>query len=198
MRVLIAAITLISFASSTMAVTTQDLENELDSLGMSAGTIVWTTARLQAGEKKLKAFTKLRVVGAVVSLTDCRPSMPPALCEKLSLNVQTDDGYSLTLNLGPSATWMSGANGTFARALTKNNPQRGYQKWSKSVLEAIAASEVLIGMTSAQARTSWGYPDDKRVTITKRGTSEQWIYGRPLSGASYLYLENDKVVAVQN
>ena len=42
--------------------------------------------------------------------------------------------------------------------------------------------------------SSWGKPQSINTTTTVRGKKEQWVYGTK----SYLYFENDTLVAIQN
>lgn len=50
-----------------------------------------------------------------------------------------------------------------------------------------------IGMTAAEARASaWGEPRSVNRTTTARGEREQWVYS-----SGYLYLDNGRVVAIQ-
>ena len=53
-----------------------------------------------------------------------------------------------------------------------------------------------IGMTSQQVvkETNWGRPYDINRTTTRRGTSEQWVYGN----RRYLYFENGILTAIQD
>jgi len=55
--------------------------------------------------------------------------------------------------------------------------------------------DVAIGMSSYHARTSnWGEPLKINTTIDARGKYEQWVY----RNGRYLYLENDRVTAIQH
>jgi hypothetical protein len=47
-----------------------------------------------------------------------------------------------------------------------------------------------IGMPDVWAIKSVGNPDDVNQTVFSNFTQEQWIYGNPLYGATYLYFEN--------
>lgn len=55
--------------------------------------------------------------------------------------------------------------------------------------------EPYIGMSAydAEFNCTWGSPQDKNITETQYGKEEQWVYG----GNHYLYIENNKVVAIQ-
>jgi hypothetical protein len=55
--------------------------------------------------------------------------------------------------------------------------------------------DVQIGMTRQQVikNTRWGTPMKINTTITKYGTTEQWVYW----GYQYLYFENGKLTVIQ-
>ena len=55
---------------------------------------------------------------------------------------------------------------------------------------AIASSEVRIGMTADQARMSWGRPISINASGSKSGRREQWVYDRGSNPSQYLYFEN--------
>ena len=56
------------------------------------------------------------------------------------------------------------------------------------------APDPSIGMTSDEVLNSrWGNPNDKNVTTTADGSSEQWVY----DSYGYVYLDNDIVTAIQ-
>ncbi|MFS0883418.1 hypothetical protein [Metabacillus niabensis] len=55
-------------------------------------------------------------------------------------------------------------------------------------------SSVTIGMTKEEVLTKgWGKPEDINRTVTKYGTSEQWIY----SNYNYLYFEDGILTSIQ-
>lgn len=55
--------------------------------------------------------------------------------------------------------------------------------------------EPYIGMSAydAEYNCTWGKPSKKNITETQSGKSEQWVF----SGYGYLYIENDRIVALQ-
>lgn len=67
------------------------------------------------------------------------------------------------------------------------------KKWSKQVLEAIKANQVVIGMNEQEARLSWGEPVHINTTTGAAFKEEQWVYG----DGYYLYFANDKLSNVQ-
>lgn len=66
--------------------------------------------------------------------------------------------------------------------------------WDVRIVDAIKRNSLIIGMTDRQAMLSWGKPNKINRTHTARGTNEQWVY----QNNSYLYFENDVLVAIQN
>jgi hypothetical protein len=75
---------------------------------------------------------------------------------------------------------------------TESDPRKEY-KWSASTWKLIEEGKVKIGMSREQVRLSWGEPKDINSTITRRGTSEQWVYS-----GNYLYFENGKLTTIQD
>ena len=65
-------------------------------------------------------------------------------------------------------------------------------------LEQISKAEISVGMNRHELLMSWGVPNDVNTTTVAGGTSAQWIYGDPIYGANYVYLDNDVVTAIQN
>jgi hypothetical protein len=60
--------------------------------------------------------------------------------------------------------------------------------------EKVAKGLIWIGMSEAMLLDSWGRPDDINTTVTRYGTSKQFVYGL----GRYVYVENGKVEAWQN
>jgi hypothetical protein len=69
--------------------------------------------------------------------------------------------------------------------LSKNRP--------KAIISAIQEMSIVIGMTKAEAKLSWGEPDDINRTVGAWGVNEQWIYNH-----TYLYFQNDKLTSFQD
>lgn len=65
-------------------------------------------------------------------------------------------------------------------------------------LEKISDAKVSVGMNRHELLMSWGVPDDVNSTHTSTGSSDQYVYGNPIYGASYVYLDNDVITAIQN
>jgi hypothetical protein len=60
--------------------------------------------------------------------------------------------------------------------------------------EKVAKGLIWIGMTEAMLLDSRGRPNDINTTVTRYGTSKQYVYG----SGQYVYVENGKVDAWQN
>lgn len=80
-----------------------------------------------------------------------------------------------------------------AIAKEKRDDKRLRAKWGKKVWNAVEKGTVFIGMTSEQARRSWGEPSDINRTINASGTSEQWVYD-----GAYLYFQDGILTTIQN
>lgn len=64
----------------------------------------------------------------------------------------------------------------------------------KKVKAKLASGKIWVGATARQAELSWGRPEEIHRTTTATKTREQWVYG----SGNYLYIENGRVVAIQN
>lgn len=69
---------------------------------------------------------------------------------------------------------------------------------SAQSLESISSGKITIGMNRHELLMSWGVPSDTNNTTTVGGKSSQWVYGNPIYGANYVYLDNDVITAIQN
>jgi len=67
-------------------------------------------------------------------------------------------------------------------------------KYGASIGKLISENKVIIGMSKNICTLSWGEPYDINRTITKERVFEQWVY----SMGTYLYFENDVLVAIQD
>lgn len=68
------------------------------------------------------------------------------------------------------------------------------KKYGAIVGKLILNNKVVIGMSKEICKFSWGDPYDINRTITKNKNFEQWVY----SMGTYLYFENDILVAIQD
>ena len=69
---------------------------------------------------------------------------------------------------------------------------------SAANLERISNGEISIGMNRHELLMSWGVPSDVNSTHTTGGSRDQYVYGNPIYGANYVYLDNDVITAIQN
>ncbi len=72
--------------------------------------------------------------------------------------------------------------------------RKNIEDFGKYYGKLVNEGKVQIGMSTKMCRAAWGAPDDINRTVTKYGTSEQWVYGI----GSYLYFEDGKLTAIQN
>lgn len=54
-----------------------------------------------------------------------------------------------------------------------------------------------VGLRNVEVIYSVGYPDKINTTTNTGGTHEQWVYGSPIYGANYVYLDNGIVTSYQ-
>lgn len=66
-----------------------------------------------------------------------------------------------------------------------------------TIAKRISRGTVWIGMTRVMLMDSKGSPDDKNITKTVYGTSEQWVYRKRGYNADYVYLDDVVVTAIQ-
>ena len=71
-----------------------------------------------------------------------------------------------------------------------------YPNWSKEVCNAVAKSQIIIGMTKKQVETAWGRPYKINTTTGTYGTHEQWKMHDSIN-SSYVYFENGKLTTIQ-
>jgi hypothetical protein len=66
------------------------------------------------------------------------------------------------------------------------------------MLDLIRTRTVTVGMSAGEVLQSWGQPTKINRSTFAWGTSEQWIYRYgPIQNTRYIYLDNDRVVAIQ-
>ena len=73
-----------------------------------------------------------------------------------------------------------------------------HQDWKVLVCENVASKKVSIGMTPEQIRSAWGKPQSVNRTVFSGHVSEQWVYGDPGEGATYLYVEDGEMTSFQD
>lgn len=64
---------------------------------------------------------------------------------------------------------------------------------SRKIEAAIAAKQVLVGMTREEVERAWGKPDRTDRSSSGAGVREQWAY----ANGSYVYFGNEKVTSVE-
>lgn len=62
--------------------------------------------------------------------------------------------------------------------------------WPERFRNAVIEQEVMIGMTRDMVREAWGRPVTINRTVTERGETQQWVYGR----GHYVYFDESGVV----
>jgi hypothetical protein len=139
------------------------------------------------GSVKIRRFVPVKVIDVVAGWDEHEP---------VRLIVRTDSGFEGFVDLNVSGTNVAAILQKYSRFeeyfLTED--PRTTHPWSRDIWSAIEGSKVFIGMTSEQARWSWGSPSDVNATITSGVHHEQWVYGN----GSYLYLDDGVVTGIQN
>lgn len=69
--------------------------------------------------------------------------------------------------------------------------------YGRKIADGIYNGVPVIGMTSRQFFMCRDWPDDRNVTETAYGTSEQFVYRYGQFGTKYYYFTNDKLTAIQ-
>lgn len=125
------------------------------------------------GMVAFKNYEKIEITGLDTTFYDF---MPPSPLYYLGV---TSSGSEVLLAL-------SSSNYVFQNPFASD--------WSTSVIEAIKNKRVFIGMNREQVVLSWGEPTNKNLTVTGKGTKEQWVYGI----GDYLYFRNGVLEALQS
>lgn len=68
------------------------------------------------------------------------------------------------------------------------------KKYGSSAATRVLEGKIWIGMTEQMLLESWGRPDDINTTVTRYGTSKQFVYGL----GRYVYVKNGIVDSWQN
>lgn len=136
---------------------------------------------------KVKKYSPVKVVDIVAGWYNDSPV-------RFILQTQSGDEGFIDLNLsGTNVSEILRGYSHFDEELLTNDPRKTYH-WSEKVWNAIEAEKVFIGMTSEQAKLSWGRPKDINRTNTGSSIHEQWVY----TSGSYLYFEDGVLTTVQN
>ncbi|MFI5240795.1 MAG: hypothetical protein ACHQUB_03765 [Candidatus Saccharimonadia bacterium] len=64
-------------------------------------------------------------------------------------------------------------------------------------LQNVVGSKFWVGMRIELLIYSVGTPNDANTTTTAFGNSAQWVYGDPINGANYVYIDNGVVTSYQ-
>jgi hypothetical protein len=151
----------------------------------SGGLATWDSAKDEFGNLNVPKLAPVKVTKVLAGTYSETP---------IRLILQTEAGET-----GFKDVCVSGTNvpdilrkyGLETRFFTFD-PRSKYQ-WPTNVWTAIEHDKVFVGMTTDQAKMSWGQPKEINRTTTARGAEEQWVFGD-----SYLYVSDGKVTAIQN
>ena len=67
------------------------------------------------------------------------------------------------------------------------------KKQPKNVRALLEAHRIRVGLTDLQVLLAWGKPTSVNTTVTKQGSSQQWVYAT----GDYVYISGGKVTAFQ-
>lgn len=81
-----------------------------------------------------------------------------------------------------------------ARLTSEENAQMAARDRTSKIYAAIAAHQIVVGMTADEARKSWGEPTKINASVGSYGRHEQWVY----PGSQYVYIQNGLVTAAQS
>lgn len=125
------------------------------------------------GSVDFKNYDKVEIVGIDTTFYDFMPQSP------FYYQGITSGGSEVLLGLSSSSYVYQNPFGS---------------DWPTSAIEAIKNKRVFIGMNREQVVLSWGEPTNKNLTVTGKGTKEQWVYGI----GDYLYFRNGVLEALQS
>lgn len=81
-----------------------------------------------------------------------------------------------------------------AESLSQARSRWRKKRWTNRDVDAVLAGNIYVGMSSEMVRESWGMPRRVNRTTTSNSQREQWVY----EGSNYVYIENGRVIAIQN
>lgn len=100
------------------------------------------------------------------------------------------EDYIAMNNQAPKEVTLHPANGVYPTVENcKMIAQICLDTWTKEECKNIADMKIWIGMSNNELILSWGLPSDRNNSTYSFGTNSQWVYGNPIYGASYVYLE---------
>jgi hypothetical protein len=126
------------------------------------------------------------------------PNLQEAIVLSKKKDPILDDWYNFKFKVGKRYLYLENVERYELPYLyLKSNPFKKYH-YSKSTWDLIKKENINMGMTENQVRLSWNDPDDINSYTYKWGSTDQWIYGDVLDGATYLYFENGKLDSWQD
>lgn len=92
--------------------------------------------------------------------------------------------------------------GCVTSAARRQNYLDDHPDLAPAIASAIAAGEIVEGMTAADVRASWGDPDRETLSVTEYGDQETWSYSTPIGrfqdGTVILIFNNSKLAKLIN
>ena len=79
---------------------------------------------------------------------------------------------------------------------TAEEVQKLHPSWSEEICKLVTEGAIKQGMTKEQVEVARGKPSDINRTVTKYGSSEQWVYGE-YTYVTYIYFEDGKLTGWQ-
>jgi hypothetical protein len=136
---------------------------------------------------KIKKYSPVKVLDIVAGWYNHEPV-------RFILQTASGDEGFVDVNLsGTNVSYILRDYSHFDEEFFTKDPKKTFH-WSERVWKAIEEEKVFVGMTSDQAKLSWGKPKDVNRTNTGSNIHEQWVY----ASGSYLYFEDGLLTTVQN
>lgn len=117
----------------------------------------------------------------------CKPIAGNPFC---GWTVDLNDLNQLFENKG-QVTTLHTAKDSPTQTICKKVAKGCLETWSNKVCEMVANREIWIGMTKDMLMASFGIPNDRNNSTNQWGFSSQWVYGSPINGATYIYLDGE-------
>jgi hypothetical protein len=111
----------------------------------------------------------------------------------LDVAVWSEDDAASVYRLEPRHQVRAATRIAAANRLARRRRDALSQGWSAATADLVAAGQIVVGMTPAMVRMSWGAPEHVNATTTGGGSREQWVYG----SGYYVYLEGGRVTSIQ-
>lgn len=145
----------------------------------------------QAAQDKIKADQEAKALAD--KRQDTISSLAPAYCKThgdLRVNEPT-----LSQQGWPHANNSLGLSGEECVAIIGRLYDQGT---TPQKLQTMSEDKVAVGMSKVEVVYTWGSPGDINTTTSLNTTQDQWVYGSPAYGATYVYFVNDVVTTIQN